>query len=187
VHKPLTCGFVIPAGNPRQRSDLRFCDFGSVTAILNDPPTSTPRDTECDCSTNMWWQILIGVAAGLAVLYLTLLIMLWQASRRDPEAIGLCEALRLLPDVLRLLRRLTSDHNLPRGVRIRLILLIAYLASPIDLIPDFIPVLGYADDAIIVAIGLRSVIRHAGADAIEQHWPGSPEGLRIIQRLGGLS
>jgi uncharacterized membrane protein YkvA (DUF1232 family) len=135
----------------------------------------------------MWWQILIGVAAGLAVLYLTLLIMLWQASRRDTEAIDLREALRLLPDVLRLLRRLAGDHNLPRGVRVRLTLLIVYLASPIDLVPDFIPVLGYADDAIIVAIGLRSVIRHAGADAIEQHWPGSPEGLRVINRLAGIN
>jgi uncharacterized membrane protein YkvA (DUF1232 family) len=54
-----------------------------------------------------------------------------------------------------------------------LVLLIAYLASLIDLIPDFIPVLGYAEDAIIVAVALRSVIRHAGPDAIERHWPGT--------------
>ncbi len=58
------------------------------------------------------------------------------------------EALRLLPDVLRLVRRLATDPTLPRGVRIRLGLLLAYLACPIDLIPDFIPVLGYADDGV---------------------------------------
>jgi len=71
------------------------------------------------------------------------------------------EALRLLPDVLRLIRRLVADKTLPRGIRIRLALLLAYLAIPVDLIPDFVPVLGYADDAIIVTAVLRSVVRRA--------------------------
>ncbi len=92
----------------------------------------------------IWWQILLGLAAGIVLLYLVLLALLWQARRRNPDTARMREALRLLPDVLRLLRRLAADRDLPRGVRIRLILLIAYLASPIDLIPDFIPVLGYA-------------------------------------------
>ena len=74
------------------------------------------------------------------------------------------DMLRLLPDTVVLLRRLAADPDLPRGVRIRLVLLLVYLILPIDLIPDFIPVLGYADDAIIVAIALRSVTRRA--------WPG---------------
>ncbi len=65
------------------------------------------------------------------------------------------EALRLLPDLLRLLPRLAADRSLPRGVRVGLALLLAYLAFPFDLVPDFIPVLGYADDAIIVAAVLR--------------------------------
>ena len=64
--------------------------------------------------------------------------------------------------MLRLLPRLAADRSLPRGVRVRLALLLAYLASPIDLVPDFIPVIGYADDAIIVAAVLRSVARQAG-------------------------
>jgi uncharacterized membrane protein YkvA (DUF1232 family) len=68
-------------------------------------------------------------------------------------------------------------------VRIRLALLLAYLALPIDLIPDFIPVLGYADDAIIVALVLRSVSRSAGSDALAEHWPGTPEGLAALRRL----
>ncbi len=87
----------------------------------------------------IWWQILLGLAAGIVLLYLVLLALLWQARRRNPDTARMREALRLLPDVLRLLRRLAADRDLPRGVRIRLILLIAYLASPIDLIPDFIP------------------------------------------------
>ncbi len=59
--------------------------------------------------------------------------------------------------------------------------------APIDLVPDFIPVLGYADDAIIVAMALRSVARVAGPEAIDKHWPGTPDGLRAVKRLTGLA
>ncbi len=61
------------------------------------------------------------------------------------------------------------DKTVPTGVRVRLVLLLVYLASPIDLIPDFIPVVGYLDDAIVVALVLRSVTRHAGPDAVGRH------------------
>ena len=93
--------------------------------------------------------------------------------------------MRLLPDLVRLLRRLAADGSLPRGVRLRLWFLLGYLALPIDFVPDFIPVLGYADDAIVVALVLRSVVRRAGAEAIVRHWPGTPEGLAALQRLTG--
>ena len=133
----------------------------------------------------MWWHILVAVVTGLLVVYLVLIVILWRAQRRQPDPSGLRDTLRLLPDVLRLLRRLAGDPDVPRGVRIRLILLIAYLVSPVDLIPDFIPVIGYADDALLVAITLRSTIRHAGSEAIERHWPGTPDGLRTILMLAG--
>jgi uncharacterized membrane protein YkvA (DUF1232 family) len=133
----------------------------------------------------MWWQLLTSLAAGIAALYPLLIILLWRAHRRDPDTTRLRDALRLLPDLLRLLRRLTANPTLPRGVRVRLLLLPGYLAAPIDPIPDVIPVLGYADDAIIVAIALRSVTRHAGPDAIARHWPGTPTGLQLVQRLAG--
>lgn len=96
------------------------------------------------------------------------------------------EMVRLLPDLLRLLKRLASDASLPRGVRWRLWLLLGYLAMPIDLVPDFIPVLGHADDAIVVALAIRSVARRAGTDAVAQHWPGTPEGLAAVFRLAGV-
>lgn len=91
--------------------------------------------------------------------------------------------MRLLPDILRLLKRLAADPGISRGVRVRLALLLAYLALPFDLIPDFIPVLGYADDAIIVALVLRSVTRRAGPEAVTRHWPGTPAGLAAVRRL----
>ena len=97
------------------------------------------------------------------------------------------EALRLLPDTVVLLRRLAADPHLPRGVRVRLLWLLLYLLVPIDLVPDVIPVIGYADDAIIVAVALRSVARQAGPAALDKHWPGTPEGLHAVRRLTGIS
>jgi uncharacterized membrane protein YkvA (DUF1232 family) len=103
-----------------------------------------------------------------------------------PKGSSLQDALRLLPDTLRLLHRLATDASLPRGVRVRLWLLFAYLAVPFDLIPDFIPVIGYADDAIIVCLVLRSVVRRAGPAAVRAHWPGTPDGLDALWRAAGL-
>ena len=74
----------------------------------------------------------------------------------------------------------------PRGARARLWLLFAYLAMPFDLIPDFIPVLGYADDAIIAVLVLRSVVRRAGADAVRRHWAGTEDGLAALARAARL-
>ncbi|MBA3524849.1 MAG: DUF1232 domain-containing protein, partial [Geodermatophilaceae bacterium] len=113
----------------------------------------------------MWWRAVLGILAGLLLIYLLLLAGLWRYSRSHPEAVSMREALRLLPDLLRLVRRLAADPGLPGTLRIRLVLLLIYLASPIDLVPDFIPVLGYADDAIAVALVLSSVVRRAGPDA----------------------
>jgi uncharacterized membrane protein YkvA (DUF1232 family) len=123
------------------------------------------------------------LVVSIAVLWV-LLVVLLAARRPSREQIG--EALRLLPDVLRLVRRLAADRELPRGVRVRLWLLLAYLALPFDLIPDFLPVVGYADDAVIVAWTLRAVVRRAGPVALERHWPGSPEGLATVRRLAGV-
>jgi hypothetical protein len=72
-------------------------------------------------------------------------------------------------------------------VRVRLWLLLGYLLSPVDLVPDVIPVLGYADDVVVVALALRSVVRVAGTDALTRSWPGGPGGLAVVLRLAGLS
>ncbi|MCA2226162.1 YkvA family protein [Nonomuraea aurantiaca] len=135
--------------------------------------------------TGWWgWDLLIGVAVALLVTWLALIAAL---AVFRPRGGLLREALRLLPDVLRLVRRLAADRELPRGVRVRLGLLLAYLAMPLDLVPDFIPVLGYADDAIIVTAVLRSVVRRAGLEAVRRHWPGTEDGFTVLCRLTGLA
>ncbi|HZB20397.1 MAG TPA: DUF1232 domain-containing protein [Blastococcus sp.] len=130
-----------------------------------------------------WWQTLLAVVAGVLLLWAVLLALLWRAR---PEDLTVREALRLLPDLVRLVRRLAADRSLPRGVRVRLWLLLAYLLSPVDLVPDVVPVLGYADDVVVVALALRSVVRRAGGDALAAAWPGGPAGLAVVQRLAGL-
>jgi uncharacterized membrane protein YkvA (DUF1232 family) len=69
---------------------------------------------------------------------------------------------------------------------VQLALLLGYLATPFDLVPDFVPVLGYADDAIVVSLVLRSVVRRAGAPLVRHHWPGTDDGLAVLARLTGM-
>ncbi|ATL29338.1 YkvA family protein [Streptomyces formicae] len=131
----------------------------------------------------MGWEILIAIGACLLAVWLVLLVGLLLVR---PKGALLGEAVRLLPDLLRLLSRLAVDKSLPRGVRVRLALLMAYLALPLDLVPDFLPVIGYADDAIIVAFVLRGVVRRAGLEAVRAHWPGTDDGFAVLARLTGL-
>jgi uncharacterized membrane protein YkvA (DUF1232 family) len=130
-----------------------------------------------------WWSGLAGVLGGLLVLWIVLVVGLWLLR---PARTSVRDVLRLLPDLVRLLRRLARDSTLPRGIRLRLWLLLGYLALPFDLIPDVVPVVGYADDAMVVVLTLRSVIRTSGFAAVERHWPGTADGLTVVRRLSGL-
>jgi uncharacterized membrane protein YkvA (DUF1232 family) len=132
-----------------------------------------------------WIQLLVSTAAGLLLLWLALLAGLAGASRGH-DRLTMREALRLLPDIIRLLRSLAADPTLPRGLRVRLVVLLGYLLLPIDLVPDFIPVIGYADDAVVVALALRAIVRAAGPDALTRHWHGTPAGLAALRRLARL-
>ncbi|WP_310962805.1 YkvA family protein [Nocardioides terrisoli] len=133
------------------------------------------------------WTALGTLAAGLVVLWLVLVLALWRVARRDARTVELGEMVRLVPDLVRLVSRLARDSSLPRGVRIRLAALLVYLASPLDLVPDFVPILGYADDVVVLALVLRSVVRRAGPEAIERLWPGTEAGLAAVMTLAGAS
>jgi uncharacterized membrane protein YkvA (DUF1232 family) len=94
---------------------------------------------------------------------------------------------RFVPDCIVLFRRLLADPRVPRRKKLILAALIPYLALPFDLVPDFIPIAGYLDDAVIVALVLRHVLRGSDRELIETHWPGPQESLRVILRLGGYN
>jgi uncharacterized membrane protein YkvA (DUF1232 family) len=128
-------------------------------------------------------QVLIAAAGALLLGWLALVAYVWIARPGDASA---REGIRLLPNILRLVRRIAADRSLPRGVRVRLWLLLGYLAFPIDVVPDVIPGVGYVDDLVIVAAVLRSVVRRAGPDAVRRHWPGTDAGLSALWRLSRL-
>lgn len=133
---------------------------------------------------SLGWGVPLSVIGGLSLTWLAFVLVLIVIR---PRGNLVSEAVRLLPDVVRLIRRLAADESLPRVVRTRMVLLLAYLAVPIDLVPDFIPILGYADDAIIVTFALRGVVRRAGPDVVRAAWPGTDDGFAALMRLAGLT
>lgn len=130
------------------------------------------------------WQILLVVLGGLLLAYVVLLGLLLIVR---PAGVDLREAARLLPDTARLVGRLARDPEVRLGLRLRLWLLLGYLVCPLDLVPDFLPVLGWADDVILVLWVLRSVVRGAGSAVLGRHWTGSPIGLATLQRVVGAT
>jgi len=93
------------------------------------------------------------------------------------------ELAAFVPDCAVLFKRLLRDRRVPRRAKLALALLVAYLVTPIDLVPDFIPVAGQLDDAILVALALGYVVRTSGRETVEELWPGGERGLRAITAL----
>ena len=124
----------------------------------------------------MFLGLLIAIASGW-VLFVAFLAV------ARPRNVSLRDILRLLPDTFKLMRGLAADRTLPRSVRVPVWLLVVYLAMPIDLVPDFVPVIGYADDAILTALILRRLVRKAGVAKLVQHWPGAPDQLEALHQL----
>ena len=120
------------------------------------------------------------IVLGLVVAWLALLVLLWLIRPRD---VGARELARLVPDILRLVRDLVTDRSTPRGVRVSLVILLVWLISPIDLVPEFIPVLGPLDDVIVAIVILRYVRRRLGEAEMRRHWRGSDEGWSLVEQL----
>jgi uncharacterized membrane protein YkvA (DUF1232 family) len=95
------------------------------------------------------------------------------------------ELARCIPDCIVLIRRLMGDARVPRRRKLLLALLVGYLALPFDLVPDFIPVAGLLDDAVIAALILRAFVRGSGDALVREHWPGTEPGLEAVLRLAG--
>jgi uncharacterized membrane protein YkvA (DUF1232 family) len=125
------------------------------------------------------WQWLL-IAGGVAIgVYVAFVVWLLLAGRRsDARALA-----GFIPDCVVLFRRLLGDERVPLRRKLLLAGLVAYLALPLDLVPDFIPVAGQLDDAIVVAIGLRIVLRAGGPELLREHWPGPASSLNALMRL----
>lgn len=122
----------------------------------------------------------VGLLIGIAASWGAFAVLVWVGARR--QQITVTAALLVLPDTVRLLRRLAGDRTLPNTIRWRLAFALIYCGQPFNLIPDFIPVIGYADNVVVVAWALRSVIRLSGPQAIEHHWVGRFEGLNLLYK-----
>lgn len=91
-----------------------------------------------------------------------------------------------VPDCLVLFRRLLADGRVPRSTKVLLVVATGYLAFPFDLIPDFIPVIGYLDDAVVMAWTLRRILQVAGPVVVREQWPGPARSLHTLLRLATM-
>jgi uncharacterized membrane protein YkvA (DUF1232 family) len=126
----------------------------------------------------VFW-ILVDCAIALIVSSLVVTVLALGA-RSPGQSLG--STVRVLPDSIRLAAALHGDRSLPRSVRWRLRIALVYNLQPINLIPDFVPVIGFADNFLVIAWALRGAVATAGKDVVEAHWQGSPEGLRALYR-----
>ena len=128
-----------------------------------------------------WWFWPVVAAIAVAALWLALVLGLLIAGRRA-EARALAG---FIPDCLVLIGRLLSDPRVPRRRKLLLAGLVGYLALPFDLVPDFIPVVGQLDDALVVGLVLRRFLRSGGEQLVRQHWPGPEQSLHVVLRVAG--
>jgi uncharacterized membrane protein YkvA (DUF1232 family) len=125
------------------------------------------------------WALFLGLAVVLV--YAIFVGGLVLAGRRaDARAVA-----GFVPDCIVLFQRLLGDSRMPRRYRVIVVGLLGYLALPFDVIPDFIPVAGQLDDAVVVVLALRAILRGGGLEMIEEHWPGPRSSLSLILRFAG--
>lgn len=122
--------------------------------------------------------LLVALAASVAA-WLAAVGGLFLAGRKSAAR----EAAEFLPNLLLLFRGLARDARIPRSQKLLLVFAIAWIASPIDLIPEFIPIAGPLDDAIVAALVLRHVMKSAGPGILRDNWRGDPATLDRLTRI----
>jgi uncharacterized membrane protein YkvA (DUF1232 family) len=127
-------------------------------------------------------EVVAAVIVGLVAAWIALIVLLYLVRPRDVRA---SQVVGAIPDVLRLVRDLLADRETPGSVRAALVVLLIWLISPIDLVPEFIPVLGPLDDVVVTIFVLRFVRRRLGSDELRRCWRGSDDGYRVLQALTG--
>ena len=128
-------------------------------------------------------SIVIGVVVGLLILWAVLLALFWVLR---PKGVPVRELLGVVPDLVRMLRDIVRDPSSPVDVRLVLVGLLVWIVSPIDLIPEFIPVIGPLDDVLVAVVALRYVRRRIGVEAMRVRWRGSDEGFALLGRVAGF-
>ena len=128
-------------------------------------------------------SIVIGVVVGLLILWAVLLALFWVLR---PKGVPVRELLGVVPDLVRMLRDIVRDPATPVDVRLVLVGLLVWIVSPIDLIPEFIPVIGPLDDVLVAVVALRYVRRRIGVEAMRVRWRGSDEGFAVLGRVAGF-
>ena len=127
-------------------------------------------------------NVVVGIVVALVVLWAVLLVLFWALR---PKGVSVREILGVIPDVLRLLRSVIGDSSAPLDVRLVLVGLLAWILSPIDLIPEFIPVLGPLDDVVVAVVAMRYVRRRIGVDDLRRRWAGTDDGFSLLLRVIG--
>ena len=122
--------------------------------------------------------LVIALAIAVVLYGLAVLALVLAGRRTDARALA-----GFIPDCIVLVRRLLRDERVPRSRKLLLGVLLAYLAMPFDLVPDFIPVAGQLDDAIVTAVVLRAVLRAGGDELLREHWPGPERSRDLVARL----
>lgn len=131
---------------------------------------------------SQWWLLPLSLLITIVVIWAVLVAALWMLK---PANVGVEDYVRLMPDLVRLLKGVAADGETPWGMRLAIFGLLIFIASPIDLIPDIIPVIGLADDVLLIGVVLRWVIRSAGQDVLARHWQGTPDALAAVRSLFG--
>ena len=127
---------------------------------------------------------LVGIVIGIVGAWVVLLVIFWLVRPKD---VSVRELARLVPDLVRMLRDIVRDGSTPLDVRLVLIGLLAWIVSPIDLIPEFIPVLGPMDDVVVTIAALRYVRRRIGTSAMRERWQGTDDGFALLGRVVGIN
>ena len=122
--------------------------------------------------------MLLGLGVALLAWLGVVLALVALGRREDARALA-----GFIPDCVVLLRRLLGDDRVPRRRKLVLVALAAYLATPVDLVPDLIPVAGQLDDAIVAALALRFALRSGGPELLREHWPGPARSLAVVTRV----
>lgn len=120
---------------------------------------------------------IVGVVITLVAVWILLLVVFWVLR---PRGATLRDIMTVIPDLLRLLRSLIGDRSVPTDVRVVLVGLLAWIVSPIDLIPEFIPGIGPLDDVVVAIVALRYVRRRVGVDELRRRWTGTEDGFGLL-------